>query len=361
MASSETLDFATLVKPISKKNPAGEDLRKNSSPTSPYYRLKDERAKARAIERRLVFDESHAASPQPSWRMILEFAPQVIAEQSKDLELAAYLIEALVRERGFPGLRDGFRLVRELVESCWDKLYPLPDEEGIASRVAHLTGLNGVGGDGTLIRPILAVPITDESSVGKFCTADYLQSQQLALLDVEEQQRRVADGAVTVQMIQLAVAETPKEFYAALQQDIIEVLQEYDRMCTVLDDRCGEHSIHTSNIRNAIETCLESIRYALGGFPKQDLADDADMTGAGLNYERVVPVTRISSRNEALLALKQVAEYFRRTEPHSPISYGAEQLVRWSQTPLPELLSELVPDNSAREHLFTLTGMRKVS
>ncbi|CAK9078308.1 ImpA family [Durusdinium trenchii] len=358
MASGETLDFATLVQPINAKNPAGEDLRKNTSPTSPYYMLKDERAKARAIERKLIFDDSHTGSPQPSWRMILEFAPQVIAEQSKDLELAAYLIEALVRERGFPGLRDGFRLVRELVESCWDALYPLPDDEGVASRVAHLTGLNGVGGDGTLIRPILAVPITENSSVGCFTTADYLQAQQLATLDAHERQLRLTDGAVSMEMIQTAVSETPQEFYEGLQLNSLEVLKEYDRMCTALDERCGEHSIHSSNIRNAIETCLESVRYAIGGFPVRGEAED-DTEEQSVSQQCVVPTVRIRSRNEALTALKQVAEYFRRTEPHSPISYGAEQLVRWSQTPLPELLSELVPDNSAREHLFTLTGMRR--
>ncbi len=360
MATSETLDFAALVQPISPKKPAGEDLRMNTSPSSVYYRLKDERAKARAIERRLVFDDSHDASPQPSWRTILELAPQVISKQSKDLELAAYLIEALVREKGFPGLRDGFRLVRELAENCWNDLFPSPDEDGVASRVAHLAGLNGVGGDGTLIRPILAVPITGNSSEGRFCTADYLQAQQLASLDAHEQELRLADGAVSMQMIQMAVAESSQEFYDELQQNILDALKEYDSMCAALDERCGEDTIHTSNIRNAIETCLESIRYALGGFPSRELQDEP-LVDEPVSTEAAAPVVRIRSRNEALVALKQVAEYFRRTEPHSPISYGAEQLVRWSQTPLPELLSELVPDNSAREHLFTLTGMRKAS
>ena len=42
--------------------------------------------------------------------------------------------------------------------------------------------------------------------------------------------------------------------------------------------------------------------------------------------------------------LQEIAEYFRRTEPHSPLAYALEQAVRWGRTPLPKLLEELIPD-----------------
>ena len=67
---------------------------------------------------------------------------------------------------------------------------------------------------------------------------------------------------------------------------------------------------------------------------------------------------QIGSREEAFRALLQVAEFFKRTEPHSPISYTLEQAVRWGRMPLPELLSELVPEDSTREQIFKLVGIR---
>src|SRR5262249_7477380 len=69
------------------------------------------------------------------------------------------------------------------------------------------------------------------------------------------------------------------------------------------------------------------------------------------------PHGSVQTRDEALRALSEVATYFRRTEPHSPLSYAAEQLVRWGRLPLPELLTELIPDNASRDYLFTLVGM----
>jgi type VI secretion system protein ImpA len=55
--------------------------------------------------------------------------------------------------------------------------------------------------------------------------------------------------------------------------------------------------------------------------------------------------------------LEAIANFFRQTEPHSPISYTLEQTVRWGRMPLPELLSELIPDEKARDHCFRIFGI----
>ena len=60
-------------------------------------------------------------------------------------------------------------------------------------------------------------------------------------------------------------------------------------------------------------------------------------------------------------ALTQVAQYLRRTEPHSPISYAVEQCVRWGSMSLPELLREILADEGARSQLFQRVGIRDES
>ena len=178
--------------------------------------------------------------------------------------MAAYLIEALVRERGFLGLREGFRLVQELIEQYWDGLFPLQDADGPTARIIHISGLNGVDGEGTLIRPILAIPITAGETVSPFSCADIKQAQQLAALPPAEQQRRIAEGASSVAMLEQAIAETPRAFFVARLGEIQLCLDEYDRMCATIDAKCGGKSSYTSNIRNTLETVAESIRYIAG-------------------------------------------------------------------------------------------------
>ncbi|NQZ52359.1 MAG: type VI secretion system protein TssA, partial [Moritella sp.] len=63
------------------------------------------------------------------------------------------------------------------------------------------------------------------------------------------------------------------------------------------------------------------------------------------------------TRHEAIKALHKIEQYFRTTEPHSPISYAIAQAIRWSELSLPELLAELVSDPSARTDYFKLTGI----
>ena len=136
MASSVLLDFDRLLAPLPGDNPAGAALRGNFSPNSSYSTIKTAREAARAAERQMVWDGDQPVGPPPDWDPVLKLGPEILAEESKDLEIAAWLTEALVREHGFAGLRDGFRLMRELSENFWDDIYPLPDEDGVLTRVA---------------------------------------------------------------------------------------------------------------------------------------------------------------------------------------------------------------------------------
>ena len=66
----------------------------------------------------------------------------------------------------------------------------------------------------------------------------------------------------------------------------------------------------------------------------------------------------LSNREDAFRTLLQVADYFERHEPHSPLSYLLKQAVRWGRMPLRELLGELITDDTARKEYCKLTGIQ---
>jgi type VI secretion system protein ImpA len=47
-------------------------------------------------------------------------------------------------------------------------------------------------------------------------------------------------------------------------------------------------------------------------------------------------------RVEALNQLARVAEFFRRTEPHSPVPFLVQRAARWADMPLEEWLREVI-------------------
>jgi len=360
MASAGVLDFDRLLTPIAGDNPAGSDLRQDFAHDSIYRQIRAVRADARRAERDALYEEGRVGllrNDATDWKPILELAPLAITEKSKDLEIVALWIEALVRAHGFAGLRDGFRLARALAEGFWDHLYPSPDEDGMITRVAPLTALNGDEGEGVLIQPIRKVIIAQGRSVGPFSLLQY-QTASTAGGSSDGQ-----PDPVTKEMFETAVNETPPEWFANLLEDISECSDEFQKLCEVLDEKCGQDESGfsmappSSNIRDALQECRQTVKrvssHLLGTPAEEEEAAAATETGPAA----AVP-GQIQTRQEALRVLQLAADFFRRTEPHSPISFALEQVVRWGNTPLPHLLSELIPDDSAREHLFKLVGIQ---
>ena len=97
--------MSCLAAPLPGDAPAGADLRQDFSPQSLYYKLRDARAEAREIERRVDNDPSADTGVPAQWRIVRELAVKALTEKTKDLEIAAWLTEALVRLDGMPGLR----------------------------------------------------------------------------------------------------------------------------------------------------------------------------------------------------------------------------------------------------------------
>jgi type VI secretion system protein ImpA len=367
MASPDVLDFTKLLAPVPGDKPVGIDLRTDASPSSPYYAVKDARSAARANERLLgdAADEDKEKLPRPEWRPVIQHGTKALAEKSKDLEIAAYMIEGLARVHGYAGLRDGFRLTRELCEKYWDNLYPMPDEEGLETRVAALTGLNGEGGDGTLIGPIAWVPLTDSANLGRLGMANYKEAGNLdKTTDPKVREKKVAAGAMTMEKFEKAVAETPKTFYATLMDDLTGAIEEFGKLTVELTKRCGDRAPPSSAIRDALIANQDLLRNVaknkLEAAPSAAgpaATDGAPAAGAAAAGGPGQAMEVLRNREDACRILLKVADYFRRTEPHNPVSYALEQAVRWAQMSLPELLNELL-EEAPRKSLFKQVGIK---
>jgi type VI secretion system protein ImpA len=373
MPSPEVLAFAKILAPIPGDKPAGADLRVNAGPTSLYYQVKDGRNNARASERRMEGGAEDAVPPD--WKSVGTSAIKALSENSKDLEITAYLIESLCRTHGFAGIRDGLRLARQLVETFWDTLYPTPDEEGVSTRVAPLTGLNGDDADGTLIAPINRVPLTDSANLGKLTYSNYLQAVATGkILDPKAKEKKVAAGALTMETFQKAVDETPAAYYRALFDDLTASLEELGKLGQTLDAKAGPAAPPTGTIRTALENVLASVndvakaKLAVTATVKKPDAEEkkageVGTAGPGKNgkagpEEQGEKLPVIRNRDDALNAILQLGDYFRRTEPHSLVPFALEQAVRWARMALPDLMMELIPEENPRKALFKQVGIR---
>jgi type VI secretion system protein ImpA len=65
----------------------------------------------------------------------------------------------------------------------------------------------------------------------------------------------------------------------------------------------------------------------------------------------------ISNRAQAVAQLRAVAEFFRRTEPHSPASYFAEKAAQAALQDLHTWLRTVVKDEASLAHIEELLGV----
>jgi type VI secretion system protein ImpA len=65
----------------------------------------------------------------------------------------------------------------------------------------------------------------------------------------------------------------------------------------------------------------------------------------------------LQSRTQALAQLRTVADFFRRTEPHSPVAYLADKAAQWGEQPLHVWLRALVKDEAAVAHIEEMLGV----
>lgn len=363
MSTEQVLDVDALLAPLSPEAPSGVDLREDSSAQSIYYRLKDLRSTARAAERRSDAGEEGDGA-QAEWRQLYDLTQQALAEQSKDLEVACWLVEALVRRHGFAGLRDGIVLVCGLFENFADNLHSLQDEEGLETFLAPLSGLNGLEGEGTLIQPIRKVPITSGGDE-PYAFFHYAQGEDLdRLTDDAAKERRIAAGVLTISQFEQILRTSPKDFLRALLGDLSEALAALDKLAGLLSEKYASDAPPTSRIRETLEAVHDLVRSRTRDIlpPETDAdggeaAEDGQAEGNAGNGTMRVP-GMIGSREEALQALAKISDFFRRTEPHSTIAFTLDDLIRRARMTLPELLAELLPDETARRTFLTSAGIR---
>ncbi len=364
MASPDLIDIDSLLQPIPGDAPTGVDAREDPSASSLYQIIKNERNLARAAERQSIHDGDSLQAMQ-HWERVIEIAPEIIRDQSKDLEVASWYSEAVLRRHGFRGLRDSFRLIQGLIENFWEDLHPMPDEYGIETRVSCISGLNGEGAEGVLIAPIRKVHLTEGRDPGPFSLWQYQQSLDIQKAkDEPARKAKIESLGFDTTDIEKSVAGSSADFYPNIFDDLSESIDLFKTIGVKLDELCGlDDAPPTRTIVTTLDVCLGTIKH-IGSLmlPSEEIAEEieneeSENEGGATSSLKAKTKGPIATREDAFKQLIEIADFFRKTEPHSPVSYVLQKAVKWGNMPLAELIGELIPDTSSRERYSELTGV----
>lgn len=348
-----------ITSPIGAECPVGVDLRTDSVLRSTYYEIKDQRNAARTAERQKM-NGTQDANPLPCWQAVKKQTMDVLSSKTKDLEIVAWLIEALLRIDGYAGLALGFQIAHEMVTSYWNDIYPGADEDGNATKLTPFVWLNGDDSEGTLAMPMSNVPILTLTSSESIALWQYKQSLSVdRISDTDKKKQRIDQGVVEMKVIEATINQTPASYFITMMNNIQQCLDNYQMLCDDFQTLCKKEEIPPSS---NIKSVLMDILYHVKTLSREVVSRSQPAVEAVAQSEddsNNAPVTdaTVTDREGAMRTLLSVADYFRRTEPQSPLPYMLERAVRWGRMPLCDLLKEVILDERVRSDVFQLTGI----
>jgi type VI secretion system protein ImpA len=345
------INFETLLAPISEEKPSGEYLR--------YSGIYDEISEARRSDKDVPQGEWQTEIKYADYRKVISLAVPALENDTKDLQISAWLSEALVKEHGFIGLRDSLRLISGFQETFWETLHPEVDEgdmEGRANaiawmelqtsyaiRQAKVTGYNGYS-------------FIDFEDSKKFDIPDNIEA-----LDSTEQARynelraqAEKENRVTSNKWRAEMAQTRRTFYEELNFLIDECWAAYADVNRVIEEKFDRNQAPGMN---NLKKALDDIHSQVKKFLEEKRAEEPDEVteeatevaedGTVVKVAGVATASgAIQSRQDALKRLGDIAEFFRKTEPHSPISYLLLRAVKWGNMPLESWLQDVIKDET---------------
>ncbi len=367
------VDIEALLAPIPGDNPAGSNLQ--------YSGLHDEIREARRAEENVEKDGYQTNAKVADWDQVIGLATDALTTQGKDLQVAAWLGEALVKVHGFAGLRDGLKVMQGFHEKYWDDIFPEIDEGDLEARANSLSWL-----DRQVALAIKEVSLTKVSSGENYNFNQYEEAQEFDIpenldsLDSTAQEkfrglkeRAEHEGKTTGEKWRASKNKCRRAFYEELAGTLSESWEAFQALDRIMDQKfdrqtpgLGELKKTLEEIRSLVDKLVKEKRIAEPDVAVEaagsSAAGEANFSGAESEGTtgRVVMGTMgaIRGRQEALRRLNEVASYFQKTEPHSPVAYLVQRAVKWGEMPLDRWLEDVIKDPAVLEHLRETLGIK---
>ncbi|HSB71552.1 MAG TPA: type VI secretion system protein TssA [Candidatus Methylomirabilis sp.] len=258
---SGTTDLTAILAPIPGDSPAGVDLR--------YDPVYEEIREARRAEDPLA---TGGDEPKRSdWEKVGSLSVKALATKTKDLQVAAWLAEALIHTEGFEGFAVGLRVLTGLLETYWDTLHPAVEEGDLESRVGPLEFMNE-----KLWMAVKSIPLTDPRVSEGYPLLRYSESRTVGYEkdtlnqygDVDEgkaarRKEMIAEGKLTAEAFDAAVAKSSRAFYESLFASMTACREAFDAFEKVVDASFGRNAPRLAELRTAIEECEQFMKFRM--------------------------------------------------------------------------------------------------
>jgi type VI secretion system protein ImpA len=334
-----------LLNPISPDNPGGTYIRNEE--------IWDKLKEARREDDDAPQGDWKRDRKQADWPLTIKLASELLATKSKDLQLAAWLAEAMLRTEGITGLHAVLDLTRGLIENFWDGLIPEVEDGDLDFRAAPLRWVGE-----KLTMPVKRLPLT----AGKIDYVRYRESRSVpteadAGESSERRDRRqemLKDGKLAPELFEKDFEKTSKKFYVDLEAEFQSTQESLSKLSAICDERFGEEATPSfSDLRNVLEEVWLTVRSL--AIRKRELEPDAPAPGdeaaqpepetleAAVETPAVATAApaaaapararaaALNTYDDAVAQIVAAAKFMRQQDPYNVAPYLALRGLRWGE------------------------------
>jgi type VI secretion system protein ImpA len=355
------VDLDALLHPISDESPSGESMR--------YSGIYDEITEARRADENLNQGEWVTDLKVADYGKVIDLAIPALTTQTKDLQIGVWATEALTMKHGLAGFRDSLLLLYGFHDLFWDTVHPEIDEGDMEGRANALSWLDINGAFA-----LRSAPFTGSRGYGfkDFENArKYDFPENLDALGTEEQAKLTqlkaeADKtrSVTMSMWNVERAETRRAAMETINVTLEECKAALSDLNRIVEEKYDRNQTPGfSNMKKMLDDIDEQVKKLLEEkrLEEPDEVEEEAVAESGeaapAKSEGGSLAGAIASRKDALRRLGEIAAFFQKTEPHSPVSYLVQRAVKWGNMGLDSWLQEVVKDQTVLFQLRETLGV----
>ena len=333
----DTALIEALLVPVAGDEPAGRDLRYD-----PRY---DQVKEARRED--LVLPEGGLATDRKiaDYTVVMKLGRALLEKETKDLQLAAWIAEALLKQQGLIGLATGLQVVRGILDTFWDGCFPAWDEEDPELRAGPLQWIGGKF-DLPARMMIFAPPGT---TFLDYQVSRTVPSETESESNKEKRELRataLTEGKPAPEVVDRAIADANKSFYKVVVTDVTAAAQALSDLEKIADTRFGRDAPSFLRLRGAIDDMKRTASAILA----QKLIDDPDpiveeaVMDAGAMVDESGPQSpEPVNPADAARRIAVSSTFLRKLDPTGPGPYLTLRGLRWGELRAAVAIGELNP------------------
>ena len=288
-----------------------------------------------------VMGDSVVAAEEPDWRTVKKNALEILSK-SKDLRAATYLAHAALHIDGWSGLGEGLKLVEGLIRQYWADVHPVLDPDDDNDPTFRINTLNSLSAESTVLASCQRVPLVSAKGVGQFSLRDLRiasgdiswpekaegEPPSTAIIDAAFMQSELEDLQATA----TALAES----YAATEGIDAAIAEHLPPADT--PDLSGLKKM-LSQVTGEVNQALERRGVTVEGAPGEEGGDES----AGAAVPQAGISGTVQSREDVIKVIDQVCEFYRRSEPSSPVPLLLERARKLVNMDFMEVIRNISP------------------